>query len=88
MAPFLVSARPLSLLWRGRLRVNSMRNLFSILATQWLTYSLPLSAWNPRILNGNCASICSMTGNRCASEIVCTVATTCHCVTQSTALMW
>ena len=29
-----------------------------------------------------------MTGSRCASEMVCTVATTSHWVTQSTALMW
>ena len=33
-------------------------------------------------------SICSMTGMRWASEMVCTLATTSHCVTQSTALMW
>jgi hypothetical protein len=62
--------------------------LSSILATLWLTYSLPLSAWKPRISNGNCSSICSITGSRCASEMVCTLATTCHWVTQSTALMW
>lgn len=36
----------------------------------------------------NCASICSMTGSRWTSLIVRTLATTCHCVTQSTALMW
>lgn len=57
-------------------------------ATWWLTYSLPLSAWKPRMANGNCSSICSMTGSMKASEMLCTVATTCHWVTQSTALMW
>ena len=32
----------------------------------------------PRIANGNCASICSIAGSMCASEMTCTVATTCH----------
>src|ERR1700693_3924767 len=56
-----------------------MRSLSSIPATRWFTYSLPLSAWKPRMTNGNCSSICSITGSRCASEIVCTVAVTSHC---------
>ena len=47
-----------------------------------------MSACKPRIANGNCASICSIAGSMCASEMTCTVATTCHWVTQSTALMW
>ena len=39
-------------------------------------------------LKGKCASLCSIIGSSCASEIVCKVATTCRCVTPSTALMW
>jgi len=44
MAPFLVSARPLSLLCLGRDLVNSTRNLSRSLAAVRLMYSEPLSA--------------------------------------------
>ena len=83
-APFLVSAKPLSLACRGRDWVNSTRRLSSILATGWLMYSEPLSAGKPRIRNGKPSRSCRMTGHRYASLICSPVATCAHGVSPST----
>ena len=66
----------LSLELRGQDLVNrSTRSFSSSRATWWLTYSLPLSAWKPRMRNGNDSSRPSSRGRRKRSEMPCTAPT-------------
>ena len=54
------------------------------LVTVLLTYSEPLSEWNPRITNGKNSNICCSAGMRKLSLIFSTQAATSICVTAST----
>ena len=61
-----------------------MCSLFNSLATRWLMYSDPLSAWNAITANGNCDSRASSSGTRNLSEMPDTAPTYSYCVTSST----
>jgi len=63
-APFLGSAHALSLECRGRDVVNSIRNFSNNMATLYVMYSEPFSAWNSRMTHGTLSISCRMTGSK------------------------